>query len=160
MNINQKLRHCLFDFLSKKAFSGYEFKDIRLIFITSYPEYRNKSFYSKIYQAVRGLVDLKLISVDMRKCIHKYSSDYSKADLLDLINHNESIHIGNCFANEYKRVIESFSGLQQELNIYHIDLKKLPMFSELIANIINKKEAEIQLLKYELNALKSLIEAC
>ena len=34
------------------------------------------------------------------------------------------------------------------------------MFSELIANIINKKEAEIQLLKYELNALKSLIEAC
>lgn len=160
MHINHKLKYCLFDFLSKKAFSGYEFKDIRLIFISSYPEYRDKSFYSKIYQAVRELVDLKLISVDMRKCTYKYSSDYSKADLLDLIHHNESINVENCFANEYKRVIESFSGLQQELNIYRIDLKKLLMFSELIASIINKKEAEIQLLQYELNALKSLIEAC
>ncbi|MCX0339450.1 hypothetical protein [Acinetobacter radioresistens] len=160
MCLNQKLKYCLFEFLSNRTFSGYEFKDIRQTFISSYPEYRAKKFYSKIYQAIRELVDLKLILVDMRTCTYKYTSNYSRGRLLALIDHNESINVENCLTNEYRRVIECLSGLQQELNIYSIYLKKFPMLSELIANIINKKEAEIQLLKYELNAIKSLIEAC
>lgn len=159
MSLNHRLKFCLFNFLSNRIFSGYEFKDIRLTFISSYPEYAPKKFYSKIYQAIRELVDLKLILIDMSTCTYKYSSNYLKNDLLDLVAYEKSIDIENCLTNEHERINSHLSQLHQELHIYKIYLKKFPTISELIMRVVKKKEAEIQCLKSELNVLRSLIEA-
>lgn len=159
MNINHQLKYILFDFLSNQTFSDYEFKDIRLAFIIYNPEYRSKMFYAKIYRIIRELVELKLILMDTSTGTYKYSSNYSKINLLDLITHQKSIEVENCLAVEYSRVIESISELCQELSIYRVYLNKFPMCSELISSFINKKESEIHLLKCELKALKSLLEA-
>ena len=52
MSTNHQLKNCLFDFLSNRTFSGYEFKDLRALFISDYPEFSAKKYYGKIYQLV------------------------------------------------------------------------------------------------------------
>lgn len=96
----------------------------------------------------------------MGTCTYKYSSNYLKNDLLDLISYEESVNVENCLTNECNRINNCLSGLYQELHIYKIYLKRFPILTELIMKVINRKEAEIQSLKCELNVLRSLIEAC
>ena len=88
MSINHQLKNYLFDFLSNRTFYGYEFKDLRKLFIVSYPEFSSKKYYAKIYQAIRELASIGLILIDNRTCTYKYSSNYSRINLLDLMDKN------------------------------------------------------------------------
>ena len=65
MSTNHQLKNCLFDFLSNRTFSGYEFKDLRTLFISQYPEFSAKKYYAKIYQTIRELASINLISIDI-----------------------------------------------------------------------------------------------
>ena len=90
MSTNHQLKNCLFDFLSNRTFSGYEFKDLRTLFINHYPEFSAKKHYAKIYQITRELATIGLILIDSRTCTYKYSSNYERVEILNLISINES----------------------------------------------------------------------
>ena len=92
-------------------------------------------------------------------CTYKYSSNYSKKDICDLISQLKSLEVENCLSMEYTRVNENISDLFQELSIYKKYLIKFPKCSELINRFIDQKESEIHLLSYELKALRNLLEA-
>lgn len=160
MSKNHQLKSCLFDFLSNTTFSGYEFKDLRALFINYYPQFSSRKYYSKIYQAIRELAAVGLILIDMRSCTYKYSSNYSRSDFLYFMENNESNEIKNKLLLEYDRVITTLDHLHNELNIYQIYLDKFPVLSEIIKKFISKKRNEINLLECEKKAINNLIEAC
>lgn len=159
MNINHQLKFSFLDFLSNQTFFNSEFKNIRAEFIKYSPEYEPKRFYSKIYIIFRELVSQNLIFMDTSNCTYKYSSNYSKKDICDLISQLKSLEVENCLSMEYTRVNENISDLFQELSIYKKYLIKFPKCSELINRFIDQKESEIHLLSYELKALRNLLEA-
>lgn len=159
MNINHQLKFIFLDFLSNQTFFNSEFKKIRAEFIKYSPEYEPKRFYSKIYIIFRELVSQNLILMDTSNCTYKYSSNYSKKDICDLITQLKSLEVENCLSMEYIRVNENISDLFQELSIYKKYLIKFPKCSELINRFIDQKESEIHLLSYELKALRNLLEA-
>lgn len=157
MSINCELKISLFNFLSNKTFLDYEFKHIRLNFINAYPKYQSKKFYQNIYHSFMELTNLGLVLKNDQGCTYKYSSNYSKMDIVNLINSQKSK-----MANEY--VNDDFI----KKNIYNSDLNSLPLcdmpnkidfpiLSDLLTNLISKKETELNLLKNELNYLKLLI---
>lgn len=161
MSTNHQLKNCLFDFLSNRTFSGYEFKDLRTLFISQYPEFSAKKYYAKIYQIIRELALLNLILIDSRSCTYKYSSNYERIDILDLIAMNEfNSDIKTDLALESDRVITEIKKINNELSIYQRYLQRFPTLSEIIRNLIKIKENEIGLLKCELTARKNMIEAC
>lgn len=160
MSTNHQLKSSLFNFLSNRTFSGYEFKDLRGLFISDYPQFSSRKYYSKIYQAIRELASVGLILIDMRSCTYKYSSNYSRNDFLYFIENNESNEIKSKLLLEYDRVVTTLDQLHNELNIYQIYLNKFPLLSEIIKKFISKKRNEINLLKCEKQAINNLIEAC
>ncbi|MFW1967672.1 hypothetical protein XA39_02620 [Acinetobacter tandoii] len=160
MSTNHQLKSCLFDFLSDRTFSGYEFKDLRGLFILFYPEFSSKRYYSKIYQYVRELVSLKLILADTSSCTYKYSSNYTRSELLDFRESNDSDHVKSKLLVEYDRVLKSIDSLRNELHIYELYLEKFPVLSESIMKFISKKQKEINFLECEIQAIKTLLEAC
>lgn len=160
MSTNHQLKNCLFDFLSDRTFSGYEFKDIRGLFIYFHPEFSSKKYYSKIYQCVRELVSSKLILADTSTCTYKYTSNYTRSELLNFKALNESNQIKGKLLLEYDRVFSNMDQLRNELHIYESYLDKFPVLSEIIQKFINKKRNEISLLQCEMQAINSLLEAC
>ncbi len=81
-------------------------------------------------------------------------------DILDLIAMNEFISdIKTDLALESDRVITEIKKINNELSIYQRYLQRFPTLSEIIHNLIKKKESEISLLKCELTAIKNMIEA-
>lgn len=159
MSINHQLKNCLFNFLSNKTFTSYEFKDLRVTFINCYPEFSSKRYYAKIYQLIRELASAGLILIDSRNCTYKYSSNYSKDELSELILPDQISQIQNSLNIEQNRVIKSMEIVNTELSIYQLYLAKFPALTEVIIGFINKKEKEMNFLQCELNALKTLIEA-
>lgn len=160
MSTNHQLKNCLFDFLSDRTFSGYEFKDLRNLFISFYPEFSSKRYYSKIYQCVRELVSSKLILADTSTCTYKYTSNYTRIELLNLKESNGSDHIKSKLLSEYDRVFTSINQLRNELYIYESYLDKFPVLSEIIMKFISNKQNEIMFLEYEIQAINHLLEAC
>ena len=161
MSTNHQLKNCLFDFLSNRTFSGYEFKDLRTLFISQHPEFSARKYYAKIYQLIRELASLNLILIDSRSCTYKYSSNYEHIDILDLIDMNKfNSDIKSDLALESDRVISEIKNINNELSIYLSYLQRFPTLSEIIRNLVKIKEKEIGLLKCELNAIKNMIEAC
>lgn len=160
MSTNHQLKNCLFDFLSDRTFSGYEFKDLRSLFIFFYPEFSSKRYYSKIYQCIRELVSSKLILADTSTCTYKYTSNYTRSELLDFKESNDSDHIKSKLLLEYDRVFISIDQLRNELHIYELYLDKFPVLSEIIKEFISKKRNEINFLECEIQAIKALLDAC
>lgn len=160
MSTNYPLKNSLFDFLSGRTFSGYEFKDIRGLFIFFYPEYSSKKYYSKIYQLVRELVSLKLVLADKSTCTYKYTSNYTRAELLNFKESNESDQIKTKLLLEYDRVFTRIDQLRNELHIYKLYLDKFPVLSEIITKFISKKRNEINFLECEIQTINTLLEAC
>jgi len=161
MSTNHQLKNCLFDFLSNRTFTGYEFKDLRTLFINHYPEFSAKKYYAKIYQIIRELATIGLILIDSRTCTYKYSSNYERIELLSLISINESnSDIKMSLALENDRVLAEITRISNELSIYQRYLKQFPLLSEIIHDLIKVKKKEICLLKCELVAVKNMIEAC
>ena len=141
--------------------SGYEFKDLRTLFINQYPEFSAKKYYAKIYQIIRELALINLILIDSRSCTYKYSSNYERIDILDLIAINEfNCDIKTDLAFESDRVISEIKKINNELSIYQSYLQRFPSHSKIIRNLVKTKEKEIGLLKCELTAIKNMIEAC
>lgn len=161
MSTNHQLKNCLFDFLSNRTFTGYEFKDLRTLFINDYPEFSAKKHYAKIYQITRELATIGLILIDSRTCTYKYSSNYERVEILNLISIDEAnIDIKMSLALENDRVLAEIKEISNELSIYQRYLKRFPSLSEIIHNLIKMKNKEICLLKCELAAVKNMIEAC
>ena len=161
MSTNHQLKNCLFDFLSNRIFSGYEFKDLRTLFISQHPEFSARKYYAKTYQLIRELASLNLILIDSRSCTYKYSSNYEHIDILNLISINEfNSDIKSDLAIESDRVINEIKNINNELSIYLSYLQRFPTLSEIIRNLVKIKEKEIGLLKCELTAIKNMIDAC
>lgn len=160
MSINHQLKSCLFDFLSNRTFSGYEFKDLRNLFISCYPEFSSKKYYSKIYQNVRELASLGLILVDTATCTYKYTSNYTRTEFLTFRDNNASDQIKGKLLLEYDRVLLTLDQLRNELHIYELYLDKFPLLAEIIRKLISKKRNEINLLECEKQAITNLLEAC
>lgn len=161
MSTNHQLKNCLFDFLSNRTFSGYEFKDLRTLFISHHPEFSAKKYYAKIYQIIRELASINLILIDSRSCTYRYSSNYERTDILELKAMYEFKNgIKTNLALESYRVITEIKKINNELSIYQSYLRRFPKLSEIIRNLIKIKEKEIGLLKCELAAIKNMIEAC
>jgi hypothetical protein len=158
MSTNHQLKKCLFDFLSNRAFSGYEFKDLRALFISDYPEFSAKKYYGKIYQLVRDLANLGYIAMDSSTCTYKYSSQYLKNELLGLID-NEITAVKAQLISEHTQVVDSLSSLKYELCIYKGYLKKFPALQCLINEQISKTESQVKMLSSELNVLEKLLKA-
>lgn len=158
MSTNHQLKNCLFDFLSNRAFSGYEFKDLRGLFISYYPEFSAKKYYGKIYQLVRDLANLGYIAIDSSTCTYKYSSNYLKNELLDLID-NEITTVKAQLISEHTQVVENISNLKYELCIYKEYLKKFPALQYLINEQIGKTESQVKKLSSELSVLEKLLKA-
>ncbi|MEQ1304441.1 hypothetical protein ABLB95_10915 [Acinetobacter radioresistens] len=160
MSINQKLKNCFFDFLSNKTFSGYEFKDLRQLFITCYPEFSSKKYYSKIYQVVRELAALGLILIDKATCTYKYTSNYTQTGFLNRVDINETMQVKSQLLLEYDRVLIAIDNLHNEITIYQSYLDRFPLLTEIILNFISKRKNEIDLLQCEIQAINHLLEAC
>lgn len=158
MSTNHQLKNCLFDFLSDRVFSGYEFKDLRALFISHYPEFATKKYYGKIYQVIRELANLGFISIDSSNCTYKYSSNYLKNELLDLLD-DEITTVKTVLNTEHSQVMDRLSSLQYELCIYRGYLKKFPALQSLIFDHIAKIESQVKLLNYELKVLETLLKA-
>lgn len=160
MSTNHQLKNCLFDFLSDRTFSGYEFKDLRSQFIFFYPEFSSKRYYSKIYQCVRELVSSKLILADTSTCTYKYTSNYTRIELLNLKESDDSYQIKSKLLLEYDRVFTNIDQLRNELYVYELYLDKFPVLSEIIMKCISNKKKEIMFLECEIQAINHLLEAC
>lgn len=158
MSINHQLKNCLFDFLSNETFSGYEFKDLRRLFITSYPEFSSKKYYAKIYQSIRELVSLGLILIDMRTCTYKYTSNYGRANLQHLIQVKSRENILISLTSEYEKVLYEIVESKNHISIYKKYLAKFPMLSDIIPQKLKEMTSNINLLYSEKKALETLID--
>ena len=103
------------------------------------------------------MVDLGLIIIDKKACTYKYSSNYSKDELLKLIASDVTIQIKNTLLEEHKRIIENIDLLGNELTVYQLYLTKFPVLSGIISELVSEKNKELIFLKCELNALKNIM---
>lgn len=158
MQDTHQLKNCLFGFLSNMSFTSYEFKDLRQSFIHYYPEFSAKKYYSKIYLTIRELGNLGMILVDQKNCTYKYTSNYSKEEILNFISLDATESIRHNLLIEHNKVLDSIELLNSEINIYYTYSKKFPAISDAIDNLINKKKKEMILFKAELNVLKNILE--
>ena len=85
MQDTHQLKNCLFGFLSNMSFTSYEFKDLRQSFIQNHPEFSAKKYYSKIYLIIRELGESGMILVDRKNCTYRYTSNYSKEEILNFV---------------------------------------------------------------------------
>lgn len=156
MSMNYELKINLFNFLSNKTFSDYEFKQVRLNFIDAYPQYESKKYYQNIYSYFIELVDLGLVLKNDQGCTYKYTSNYSKMDIVSLINFHKSK-----MANEEESLCKKNNLNDNNLSLSsQFDIQGItdfPILSDLMIKLINKKETELNLLKNELFILKNLI---
>lgn len=158
MSINHQLKNCLFEFLSNRTFSGYEFKDLRTLFITNYPEFSSKKYYAKIYNAVRELASLGLILIDMRTCTYKYTSNYERANLDYLIQVENTEQILVSLQKEYEKVQNEIVEAKNQVSIYQKYLVRFPILSDVISQKIGEMTSNINLLYSEKKALETLID--
>lgn len=157
MSINYELKINLFNFLSNKTFSEYEFKHIRFNFINAYPQYESKKFYQNIYSYFMELVDLGLVLKNDKGYTYKYSSNYSKIDIVNLINFHKSKMANEGEEEKYKKIYLNDNRLSSNLQYDMQEVAEFPILSDLMIELISKKEAELNLLKNELGVLKGLI---
>lgn len=157
MSINYELKISLFSFLSNKTFSEYEFKHIRFNFINAYPKYESKKFYQTIYSYFMELVDLDLVLKNDQGCTYKYSSNYSKMDIVSLINFHKSKMANEINEEKYKKTPLDGNSLLSNRQYEMQEVADFPILSDLMIGLISKKEAELNILKNELTVLKSLI---
>ncbi len=85
---------------------------------------------------------------------------YLQSELLDFKESNDSDHVKSKLLIEYDRVLKSIDRLRNELHIYELYLDKFPVLSESIMKFIIKKQKEMSLLECEIQAIKTLLEAC
>ena len=104
------------------------------------------------------MADISFIVIDKRSCTYKYSSNYAKDELLNLISSDVSIQIKNTLLVEHTRVTENIDLLGNELMIYQLYLTKFPVLSEVISELISEKNKELNFLKCELSALKNIMD--
>ena len=158
MQDTHQLKNCLFGFLSNMSFTSYEFKDLRLSFIHCYPEFSSKKYYSKIYLIIRELTNFGMILVDRKGCTYKYTSNYSKAEILSFISFDTSASIRQILLLEHNNVLDNIELLDNEINAYYSYSEKFPIILDAINILINKKKKELIILRAELNALKNILE--
>ncbi|WP_180008083.1 hypothetical protein [Acinetobacter sp. YH16057] len=157
MSINYELKISFFNFLSNKTFSEYEFKHIRSNFINKYPKYEPKKFYQNIYSYFMELVNLGLVQKNDQGCTYKYSSSYSKIDMLSLINFHKSKMENEVNEEKYKKTLLNDNSILSKQEYEMQDIADFPILSDLIIGLISKKEAELSILKNEIIVLKRLI---
>lgn len=158
MSTNHQLKNCLFEFLSNRTFSGYEFKDLRILFITNYPEFSSKKYYAKIYNAIRELASLGLILIDMRTCTYKYTSNYERNNLHYLIQVESIDQILVSLKNEYEKVQSEIIETKNRVSIFQKYLSKFPILAEVISQKIEEMTSNLNLLYSEKKALETLID--
>ncbi|MGQ1231200.1 hypothetical protein ACT4Y7_13615 [Acinetobacter baumannii] len=158
MSTNHQLKNCLFEFLSNRTFSGYEFKDLRMLFITNYPEFSSKKYYAKIYNVIRELASLALILIDMRTCTYKYTSNYERANLHYLIQVESIEQILVSLKKEYEKVQNEIMEAKNRVSIYQKYLARFPILSEVISQKIEEMTLNLNLLYSEKKALETLID--
>lgn len=158
MSTNHQLKNCLFDFLSNRTFSGYEFKDLRTLFISNYPEFSAKKYYAKIYQMIRELASTGLILIDMRTCTYKYTSNYEKFNLHQIFELESMEQVIISLKKESEKVQSQIIEAKNQVFIYQKYLTKFPILTEVISQKIEEMESNINLLYSEKKALESLID--
>lgn len=158
MQDTHQLKNCLFGFLSNISFTSYEFKDLRQSFIHYYPEFSGKKFYSKIYITIRELCELGMIIVDRKNCTYKYSSNYSKEEILNFAIKNSNEPVRQSILIEHNSVLEKVDFVKKEIFFYYSYSEKFPTISNEINLLVTKKRKELVMLNAELNALKNILE--
>lgn len=158
MQDTHQLKNCLFGFLSNTSFISYEFKDLRKSFIRYYPEFSAKKYYSKIYLIIRELGESGVILVDRKNCTYRYTSNYSKEEILNFISLDTNELIRKNLLIEHNNVLDNIELLHNEINAYYSYSGKFPIISDAIGTLIKNKKKELILLRAELNALKNILE--
>lgn len=152
------LKNFLFGFLSNMSFTSYEFKDLRQSFIQNYPEFSAKKYYSKIYLIIRELGESGMILVDRKNCTYRYTSNYSKEEILNFVLTDTNELIQQNLLIEHNSVLDHIELLDNEICAYYSYSGQFPVIAEAIDKLINKKKKELILLKAKLNAIKNILE--
>lgn len=158
MQDTHQLKNCLFGFLSNMSFTSYEFKDLRQSFIQYYPEFSAKKYYSKIYLIIRELGESGMILVDRKNCTYRYTSNYSKEEILNFSSLDTNELIRKNLLIEHNNVLDNIELLHNEINAYYSYSGKFPIISDAIGTLIKNKKKELILLRAELNALKNILD--
>lgn len=158
MQDTHQLKNCLFGFLSNMSFTSYEFKDLRQSFIQNHPEFSAKKYYSKIYLIIRELGESGMILVDRKNCTYRYTSNYSKEEILNFSSLDTNELIRKNLLIEHNNVLDNIELLHNEINAYYSYSGKFPIISDAIGTLIKNKKKELILLRAELNALKNILE--
>lgn len=158
MQDTHQLKNCLFGFLSNMSFTSYEFKDLRQSFIQNYPEFSAKKYYSKIYLIIRELGESGMILVDRKNCTYRYTSNYSKEEILNFALPDTNELIQQNLLIEHHSVLAHIELLDNEICAYYLYSGQFPVIADAIDKLINKKKKELILLKAKLNAIKNILE--
>lgn len=158
MSTNHQLKNCLFEFLTNRTFSGYEFKDLRKHFITNYPQFSSKKYYAKIYTSIRELAALGLILIDTRTCTYKYTSNYEKMNLHYLVQAESTKQTLLSLNQEYEKVQNEIIEAKNRISIYQKYLVQFPILSEVISQKIKEMTSNLNYLHSEKKALETLID--
>ena len=102
--------------------------------------------------------DPPLILVDRKNCTYRYTSNYSKEEILNFSSLDTNELIRKNLLIEHNNVLDNIELLHNEINAYYSYSGKFPIISDAIGTLIKNKKKELILLRAELNALKNILE--
>ena len=156
MYINHDLKSDFLEYLSNATFIRDEFKQVRKKFIKSFPIYKDKRFYPKIYKALRELCEEGVVQMDDSTCTYKYSSYPAFANRKKDNSIRNQDYVMKELMDRKKEIDEEIVKIKVELDIYSTYLKLYPEYSENIVCCLEKRRLDLFHLESEQNVLSSL----
>lgn len=160
MFTNQTLKSCLIEFLASTSFKSKEFKDIRKMFVEVYPEFMEKKFYQKIYQAFREVQEQGLVLVDNSTCTYKYTSIYQElGSIATLKQLSEMNSVKVQMQDEYIRLQGEAEKIKIEMKILMKYKQLYPVILDQILRCSLEQATYLKTIESEISILKKLLHA-
>lgn len=159
MSDNQILKQDFINFLETVRFQENEFKDIRSMFIEAHPQFESKKFYAKIHNIVRELHEAGLIYVDKSTCTYKYTSRYSRGDLINyLMNESDSYSTQKQLPQNQVQLEEEVAKVNLKLEILLKYIRLYPLIVDKISHLATDTQSDLKNLHSEIRGLNDLVE--
>lgn len=97
--------------------------------------------------------------MDTRTCTYKYTSNYTKHDLDELLNLETFSDAKISLEHEYREVLKNIRNINNEIEVYKKYLTKFPVLSDIILIKLEEKKSALNYVYCEKSTLKTLIEA-
>lgn len=158
MNVTHTLKQEIVKYLCENTFKNSEFKHIYAGFVLSFPEFKSKKYYQKIYIIIRELSETRFISIDRTGCNFKYSTNSNQMEFLgnlDIIYDKDSVQ--KKLLVDYHQANSKVHKLRAELEIFDKYVALYPNIENKISSFTSERSENLLKLESELSAIDIIL---